>query len=312
MNISPPLPPPQPPPSMLRQNLRLLIKVSSILFCLNSLLYLYNPYYLLRPYQIEQDNNVDRIILNRPLNKIENLTNEVYNLLDIPNAPGPNFSTTRETRVNLFLQGIGNCSQQSTGMGEVLSNYNFNYSIVHFLPKTGLYEGHGHTIINVIRDSISFFADPVLKMIPIVEDEMHNKRLMNIQDLYNRSNVYQMNRYKSVINLTNELWKPSFTVAYAEVSQVDMEKYYRFTESFNRLLGLHDDSNSKRILVNGVALLSGDLPKFKVNHDDYIKLCRSYPNFVFLKYLSRFFVYNLYCLILLVFICVVNFLNSKF
>ncbi len=307
MNILPP-----PPPSVIRQNLRLLIIVSSILLCLNSLFYLYKPYYLLRPYQIEQDNNLDRIILNRPSNKIENVTNEVYNLLDIANAPGPNFSTTRETRVKLFLQGIGNCSQQSTGMGEVLSNHNFNYSIVHFLPKTGLYEGNGHTIINIIRDSISFLADPVLKMIPIVEDEMHNKRLMNIQDLYNRSNIYQMNRYKSVINLNNEFWEPNFTAAYAEVSQSDMEKYYSFTESFIRLLGLHDDSNSKRKLVNGVALLCGDLPKFKVNQDDYIKLCCTYPNFVFLKYLGRFFVYNVYCLILLVFIYVLKYKILRF
>lgn len=299
---------------MIRQNLRLLIKVSLILFCLNLLLYLYNPYYLYRPYQIEQDYNVDRIILNRPSIKIENVPNEVYNLIDIPNAHGPNFSTTRETRVKLFLSGIGNCSQQSTGMGEVLSNHNFNYSIVHFLPKKGLFNGSGHTIINVIRDSISFLADPMLKMIPIVEDEMHNKRLLNIQDLYSRSNVYQMNRYKSVINLNNEYWEPNFTAAYAEVSQSDLKKYYSFTKSFNRLLGLHDDSHSKRLLVNGVALLWGELPKFKVNHDDYIRLCRTYPNFVFLKYLVRFFVYNMYCLILLVFIYVVKFkiLSFKF
>ncbi len=301
MNILPP------PLSMIRQNLRLSIKVSSILFGLNLLHYLYNPYYLLRPHQIEQDNNVDRIILNGPSNKIENVPNEVYDLLDIANATGTNFSTTRETRVKLFLQGIGNCSHQSSGMGEVLSNDNFNYSIVHFLPKTGLYEGNGHTILNVIRDSISFLVDPIMKMVPIVEDEMHNKRLMNIQDLYNRSNIYQMNSHKSVANLSNEFWEPNFTAAYAEVRQSEMEKYYSSAESLLRLLGLHDDSNSKRLLVNGVILVCGDLPTFKVNQDDYIKLCRAYPNFVFLKYLGRFFVYNLYCLSLLVFIYVVKF-----
>lgn len=113
---------------MIRPKLRLAIKVSFLLFGLNTLLYLYNPYYLLRPHQIEQNDNVERINLNGPSNKIENVPNEVYNLLDIANSPMPNFSTTRETRVKLFLRGSGNCSQQSTGMGEVLSNDKFNCS----------------------------------------------------------------------------------------------------------------------------------------------------------------------------------------
>lgn len=297
---------------MIRQKLRLTIKVSSLLFGLNLLLYLYNPYYLLRPHQIEQDNNVKRINLNGPSIKIENVPNEVYNLLDIANVPGPNFSTTRETRAKLFLQGVGNCSQQSSGMGEILSNDKFNYSIVHFLPKTGLYEGNGHTILNVIIDSISFLVDPSLKMVPIVEDEMLNNRLMNIQDLYNRSNIYQMNRHKSVVNLSNDFWALNFTAAYAEVSQSDMEKYFSSIESLIGLLGLHDDSNSKRILVNGVMLACWRLPTFKVNQEDYIKLCRFYPSFLFLKYLGHFFLYNFYFLILVVFIYVVKFKILRF
>jgi len=290
---------------VIRQKLKLAIKVSCILFGLNALLYLYNPYYLLRPHQIEQDNNADRIILNGASNKIENVPNEVYILLGIANAPGPNFSTTGESSLKLYLQGIGNCSQQSSGMGLALRN--FNYSIIHFLPKTGLYEGNGHTIFNLIKDSISFLVDPIMKMVPIVEDEMHNKRLMNIQDLYNRSNIYQMNRHKSVVNCSNEFWAPNFTAAYAEVSKFDIEKYYSSTESLLGLLGLSDDSNSKRILVNGVMLVCRRLPTFKVNQDDYIKLCRFYPSFVFLKYLGRFFVYNFYFLIFVVFIYVVKF-----
>lgn len=297
---------------MIRPKLRLAIKVSSLLFGLNTLLYLYNPYYLLRSHQIEQDNNVERINLNGPSNKIENVPNEVYNLLDITNSPMPNFSTTRETRVKLFLRGIGNCSQQSTGMGEVLSNDKFNYSIVHFLPQIGLFEGNGHTILNVITDSISFLVDPILKMVPIVEDEMLDKRLMNIQDLYKRSNIYQMNRYKSVVNLNNEFWAPNFTVAYAEVSQSDMEKYFSSTGSLIRLLGIYDDSNFKRILVNSVMAVCWRLPTFKVNQDDYVELCRLYPSFVFLKYLGRFYLYNFYFLILMVFMYVVKFKILRF
>lgn len=96
------------------------------------------------------------------------------------------------------------------------------------------------------------------------------------------------------------------------MSQSDIEEYYSFTESFHRHLGLHDDSNFNRLSVNGVALLFGKLPKLKVNQDDYIKLCRIYPNFVFLKYLGLFFVYNLYGLILMVLIYVLKFKILRF
>lgn len=132
----------------------------------------------------------------------------------------------------------------------VQSNYKFNYSIVHFLPKTGLFEGNGHTILNIRRDSISLLVDPFLKMMPIMEDEMLGNRLMNIQDLYNRSNIYQMNSNKSVVNLSDLNWASTFIVAYAEVSQTDMEKYYNATDLLTSLLGLEDDTNFKRIFVN--------------------------------------------------------------
>jgi hypothetical protein len=288
----------------------IVIKVSSVLFGLNLLLYIYNPYYLLRPLQIVEDNNAERTISNLYSFKTNVVPNEIYNLLAIPNSPESNYSVTRETRVKLFLQGRGNCSQQSTGMGLVLSNHGFNYSIVHFLPKVGLFKGAGHTVLNVIGDSISLLVDPILKIVPIVEDEMLDKRYMNIQDLSNRSNIYSTNSHKSVVNLSHRYWAPNFSSAYAEVSQSEMNKYFDSTKLLDGFLGL-DDSKFKRTFVNGIMAFCWRLPQFKVKQGDYINLCHTYPNFVFLKYLGHFFIYNLYCLILLVFIFVVKFIKSK-
>ncbi len=295
--------------NMIRPRLRCAIKVSFLLFSLNLLLYIFNPYYLLRPLQIEQFNNVKNVFFTASTVSKDSVPPVVLNLLKIPNSPERNFSTTRETRVKLFLEGNGNCSQQSSGLGELLrSNYNLNYSIVHFLPTKGLFEGRGHSILNVmINDSHSFLVDPILKLIPIMEDEKLGMRLMNFQDLHNSAKIYQMNVDKEVSTLNNEYWTSNFTVVFTEVSQIDMEKYYRTTESLLGLLGLKDDSEFKRKFVNGVAVMFGDLPTFRVSTSEYEKLLRAYPSIVYLRYLGYFFLYNFYFLIVMVIMYVIKF-----
>lgn len=295
---------------VITQKLIFVIKVSSFLFVLNSFLYIYNPYFLMRPLQIQEDNNVGHIYSSASANNIHKVPTEIFNLLDISPSEGSNFSTTAETRERLFFQGIGNCSQLSSGMGLVLNRYGYNYSIVHFLPKTGLYSGYGHSILNVILDSISFLVDPVLRTLPIVEYRNSGMQLINFNNLSSRLNINNIKSYKSNVALNNNFWNSDFVLAYAEVSQSDMNNYFRYTKLLRNLLGL-DDSKFKRTLVNAIMAVFWRLPTFKVNHDDYVKLCRAYSSFIFLKYLAHFFICNLYCLVFMLFIKVIKFINSK-
>jgi hypothetical protein len=277
------------------RKLRISIKISSVFFGLNLALYLFNPYYLLRPLQIVVNKDTEPSISNYFSNKFDVVNNEIYNLIAIPSKPGLNWSTTRKTRIDLFLKGIGNCSQKSSGMGLVLNSQHYNYSIVHFLPKKGLFKGYGHTILNVIRDSSSFLVDPTYNVLLIIDDKMFNKRLMNKQDLYNRFKIYGMNSKKSIFEIESEFWEPNYTSAYAEVSQSSMNNYFNFTNFLSSLFG-SDDANWKRIIINGVAAICWQLPTFQVKQSDYISLTYSYPEFVFLKYLAYIFVFNIYFL----------------
>jgi hypothetical protein len=185
-------------------------------------------------------------------------------------------------------------------MGLVLNSYKYNYSIIHLLPKTGLFEGNGHTVLNVLGDSSSFLVDPLSKKILIIEDKMLNKRLMNKEDLRNRSKLYGINSQKSIVEIEPQFWESYQTVvAYAEVGQSDMNDYFNLTRFLGSLIG-SDDARWKRIVVNAVAAIGGRLPTLKVEHSDYSRLIRSYPEFVFLKYLAYFFIFNVYFSVIVV------------
>ena len=293
-------------PKMMRS-----IIVSFSLFGLILLLYMYNPYYLMRPLQIrEHEKHIDYKNSNLSMNKIGSVNNKIFDLIGIPNSLGHNYSVTRESRMRLFLKGNGNCAQQATGMGLVLDSLGHNYSIIHFLPKTGLLEGNGHSIVNFSADSIAFLVDPLLKMLPIVENGMSHYRLMHIEDLSNGCNLYSLSNQKTIGKLNSLYYDPVFASAYAEVDHHDINNYFNHNKTVIEFLRL-DEGRYTRIFINAIAAITFKLPTFKVTKSGYINICGNYPNFIFLKYLAYFFILNTWCLILMVFIEMVNLITPK-
>ncbi len=245
----------------------------------------------------------------------DSIPNYLIKLLSIPNKSGNNFSVSRRTRIDYFLNGVGNCSQQASGMGCILDSLEKKYSIVHILPQSGLLNGSGHSIINY-QDSVSFLIDPMYKSVICIDKGMSDNNFMKLSDL--RSRKYYSKNLKFIKFFDSPIpiyyYSDSFAIAYAEVNQNEMRKYLYYNEIFINYLNLKE-SNFTRILINSIDAILFILPKFKVTTVEYKKILEAYPTFIWLKFLGYLFIFIFYILMALLFIkvikCISNYLFTN-
>jgi hypothetical protein len=258
-------------------------------------LYIYNPYFLLRPLQISKTFENEKTFSPEENSfKSYCIPEFLIPIFDIPNKVGDNFSFTRSTRIKMYLNGVGNCSQKATGLGCILDSIGKKYSIIHFLPKQGMWEGDGHTVIR-LEDSVSFLVDPSNKIIPIINLKDKRFTLLDITQLRRGvDNLKSLNHLK--INYSRPIFKyysNSFTMAYAEVSQESMNEYFDQNQLIQNLFNIKETKLS-RLIINGIAAISFKLPKFYVTHVEYERIKEHYPKFIWLKILAIFFIINTY------------------
>jgi hypothetical protein len=278
---------------------KLLFTVSISFFIVLTIFYTSNPYYLLRPLQISENEGIRPKISSPNIQDIKPLNNRISRLMSHPISEGYNFTVTRKSRINKFLRSIGNCSQNSTGLGLVLDSLGYKYSIIHFLPKKGLFEGSGHTILNVIVDTCSLLVDPMFKIFPVIEKEIKTFRYINKSDLKNKANILFMNG-ENIVKQRERYWSNKFSTVYAEVSHNSMHKHFKNNERFVNLLGLKE-SRFNRLLINGISAATFNLPSFRLSSEDYDKLCHQYPKFKKLKFIAFLYIVNFWLMLILIF-----------
>jgi hypothetical protein len=269
-------------------------------------LYIYNPYFLLRPLQISE---ISEISENEKMFSAEEQFSESYcipeyliPIFDIPNKGGDNFSFTRSTRIKMFLNGEGNCSQKASGLGCILDSIGKKYSIIHFLPCEGMWDGNGHSVIR-LKDSVSFLFDPIHKFIPIINLKDKRFTLLDISQLRRGvDNLKSLNHleFNYLPSSISKYYSNSFTSAYAEVSQKSMNDYFDQNLLIQNLFNLKENKLS-RLIINGIAAISFKLPTFYVTHVEYKRIKEHYPEFISLKILAFFFIFNTYLIFFLSF-----------
>jgi hypothetical protein len=273
---------------------------SILFFLLNLSLYIYNPYYLLRPQQIQIDNSLNRNIDKGNYVSVDDIPNVLISLLRIPNAPGDNFSVTRKSRLNYFLNGQGNCSQLSTGMGLVLDSLKIDYSIVHFIPKNGLLEGAGHSVLRYKGEN-SFLVDPLFNLVPIVDTNSNSRRTIDLNELIGES-IHLMNlSFFKYLDGTepSKYYTSEFILTFAEVDKEEMNEFFSQNDFLVDLFQL-SEGKVTRLIINGIAAITFNLPTFSVDSLSYSKILKDYPYFYFLVFLSYFFIFNLWLLTALI------------
>lgn len=275
-----------------------------ILCCL--VLYLYNPYFLLRPLQIVVDEKKS-LYNGYNLHTFEkDIPFELFDLLKISNTSGSNYSITRQSLINKYLLGIGNCSQQSKGFGLILDSLGIEYSIVHFLPNKNLFEGQGHTVLRIINHKTFFIIDPIFKMVLAKEFRDSNKICIDLEDLRNRRiGNWNFNNIKVIdVKGSEKYYDNNYALCYAEVSQNDMNYFYLQNERILKILPLNE-GKINRIIINGIAAITNKLPKFKVTETEFKNLTNIYPYFLLLKYIAFSFILSIYIFIFLLLVRII-------
>lgn len=268
--------------SLVKFNLNKFILFSLSLFLLNLSLYIYNPYYLLRPQQIVNS-------LNRDINKsnfvsVDDIPKELISLLRIPYEQGENFSVTRKSRINYFLKGQGNCSQQATGMGLILDSLKMDYSIIHFIPKNGLFSGSGHSVLRY-KGEISFLLDPLFKMAPLIETKSNTRRLIDLNELIGESIPLTDLCFFKYLDVPehSKYYTSEFILTFAEVNKKEMNDFFSQNDVLVDLFHLNEGKDT-RLIINGVAAITYNLPTFSVDSSGYSKIQNVYPYFSFLVF----------------------------
>lgn len=231
---------------------------------------------------------------------------ELFDLLKISSIYGSNYSFTRQSMINKYLIGVGNCSQQSKGLGLIFDSLGIEYSIVHFLPKKKLFEGQGHTILRMKNHQTSFLIDPIFKMFPAKEFSDSNKICIDLQDLrIRRMGILNLNNIKVIdVKGSEKYYDNAFALVYAEVSQNDMNSFYSQNERILKILKLNEGKISN-LIINGIAAITNKLPKFKVTETEFKILTNIYPYFLFLKYIAFSFILSIYIFIFLLLVRII-------
>ena len=280
------------------------------------LIFVFNPFYFLRPLQIivQQSENSNQISRNN-LSETD-IPLSLLDCLKFENNSGNNYSVTTNGRMDNYFKGIGNCSQQATAFGLILDSLGFNYEIVHVLPKKGLFQGSGHSIIQVITSSRNFLIDPLFKMMPGIT-KYSNDRLIDIYDLRSRtisdSNFHIFRVLQQEVD-TN-YYRNSFAAAYATVNSADMKEYFSQNDKIVKLFGLSETKINK-LIINAIAALTFKLPNFEITKKEFQELLKYYPYFIILKYYGLSFLISIYCFIFLIAIKIITelryFIINKF
>lgn len=275
-----------------------------ILFLTSLSMYIYNPYLLLRPLQIIEMKRQDhQYFISKRVTGKRDIPLFLLETLRRPNNFIKTHSFTKKSMYADFIDGKGNCSTLSYGAGVLLESKNINYSIVHLLPKHGLFEGRGHTIL-LYQDSSYFLLDSEIRSIPMMNDEAiifsESSDFLKYKNKFNFLNIKH-----SDIQPILSYYSDENTVAIAYVCQKDLDDFY---DQNLFLLDLFDlkETEITKILVNSIACMTFKIPTIKVSSSDYAKLKIEYPELIWLKIYGIFFILNSYFLTSVLFISILK------
>jgi len=194
-----------------------------ILINLLLLVYFYTrPYSFYKVIAIRSVQDVGFFIQSDSINSDEFIINTISKL---PKKRGAIYTHNKAKREKLFLEGFGNCSNQSVAMGSLLSDQSKKFQIVHLMPVYGFLEGGGHTVMQTTyNDSLMIF------------------------DLLGRSILRKDSHlitYKDLDSLAQRTTKNKISFQVLNNNRADVENYYN-TDSNYFVVGIVPDEEYKK------------------------------------------------------------------
>ncbi|MHA8104522.1 hypothetical protein [Aquirufa nivalisilvae] len=278
---------------MLKKTIFFLLSCEIIL----TLIYGYKPFLFLRPYQLCVKSDFHTFDKNMVSSDIPSVLNPIRS---IKNQDGSGVSVLREIHEKSFLNGQGDCSTQSSGLGVYLKNKGEDYSIIHFLPLEGLLEGNGHTIVLLQSKKSSILIDPIGKSAPTLHEKFINLNMLNnlSQKEFNQISFYKFNDFGFNIE---KYYGDKFPKVIGVVPSNEYDKFYKMTAFFVKIYPFEETLYTKKIFKGFTALFFA-LPKIYVDKSGFKNLEISYPHLYFFKIMSYLYILNFWTILLLLFL----------
>ncbi|MDF0692454.1 hypothetical protein [Aquirufa ecclesiirivi] len=216
----------------------------------------------------------------------------------IKSQNGSGVSVLKEILEKSFLQGQGDCSTQSAGLGVYLKNRGEDYSIIHFLPLNGLFEGNGHTIVLLQSKNTSILIDPIGKSAPILHGKFLNLNMLNkfSRNEFNQISFYKFNDFGTNIR---QYYGDKFPSEIGVVPSSENDKFYKVSALLVQICPFEETIFTKKV-YKGIAALFFSLPKIYVDNSGFKNLEKTYPHLYFLIVISHIYVINFWAILLLI------------
>jgi len=180
-----------------------------------------------------------------------------------------------------IVEGYGNCSNLSFGLGYYLSQMDHQYQIVHLLPPSRFLDGEGHTVVHT---SYELDGKVHLGIVDVLEGGLPKSggTLIGLRDLRqgNLDNVSILtlnSRHDSLSPFYGELLDTSVI---GVTTSEEVEEYFDFLESVYRPIG---NARIEKYIYDGISLFLGKYPNTYVGINDYDTLFKDNKDTRFLS-----------------------------
>jgi hypothetical protein len=279
-----------------------------ILLILNLLLL---SYFIFKPYAFYKAITIrfidDTSLLLKMDTSISNdlLYNTINSLKKIPTTV---YATTKQERINKFLNGEGNCSNQAIAMGEILNNHKKKYQIIHLLPLFDFTIGGGHTLLQTnLNDSLALIDITGRAIIRYRNKLIDAKELESIINTKNKSLI----RLEILNNLRYETEKYYYNHKQDYVLGIIPDReFLKFYSFISYLPSIKNEDKFTQSIYYGLASLFNKLPNVYINKSNKKKIFRG--TFIFDFTFSYGLLISTWVTILYLTFMTVNFLlNTK-